>query len=68
MKNSTIILRIPKKLNFLSPYIIKNLIRRGIKGDGGYLTPKKLIEEIEILISFGISKLMIWLRLDPRAI
>jgi len=55
MKNSFINLEISKKLNFLSPYIIKDLIRLGNKGDGGYVIPKKLIKEVEILISFGIS-------------
>ena len=55
MKNSVINLEVSKKLNFLSPFIIKDLIRLGNKGDGGYIIPKKIIKEIEILISFGIS-------------
>ena len=55
MKHSTRNLEIQKKLNFLSPFIIKDLIRLGNKGDGGYVIPKKVIKEIEILLSFGIS-------------
>lgn len=34
---------------------MNNLIRLGNKGDGGYVIPKKLIKETEVLISFGIS-------------
>ena len=55
MKNSTIRLEISKELNYLAPYIVKYLIRCGNKGDGGYVIPKKLINEVDILISFGIS-------------
>ena len=55
MKSAFIKLEISKKLNFLAPYILKDLIRLGNKGDGGYVIPKKIIKEIEILISFGIS-------------
>jgi hypothetical protein len=55
MKISPVNLEISRKLFFLSPYVIKDLIRLGNKGDGGYVIPKKLINESEILISFGIS-------------
>ena len=55
MKTSIIQLNISKKLNFLSPYITKNLIRLGNKGDGGYIIPKMLVNKIDVLISFGIS-------------
>jgi hypothetical protein len=55
IKTSVIKLIIPKKLNFLSPYVTRNLMRLGNKGDGGYVIPKILINKVDILISFGIS-------------
>ena len=39
----------------MAPYIVKDLIRLGNKRDGGYVIPKKLINEVDVLISFGIS-------------
>lgn len=55
MKAQTILLTIPKKLNFLSPYVVKDLIRLGNKNDGGYVIPKSLIQETDFLVSLGIS-------------
>ena len=55
MKKPILKLNIPKKFNFLSPYITKELIRLGNKGDGGYVIPKTSINQVEALVSFGIS-------------
>lgn len=55
MKPKSILLTIPKNLNFLSPYIVKDMIRLGNKNDGGYVIPKALIKETDFLVSLGIS-------------
>jgi hypothetical protein len=55
MKAQTVLLKIPKKLNFLSPYIVKDLVRLGNKNDGGYVIPKSLTKETDFLVSLGIS-------------
>lgn len=55
MKTKPILLTIPKKLNFLSPYIVKNLVRLGNKNDGGYVIPRAVIKKTDFLVSLGIS-------------
>ena len=50
-----IILLMPAELNFLAPYKLDNLIRIGKSDDGGYLVPETLINNVDMLISFGIS-------------
>ncbi|MFM1755362.1 MAG: hypothetical protein RL621_266 [Bacteroidota bacterium] len=55
MKTQPILLKISRKLNFLSPYIVKDLIRLGNKNDGGYVIPQLLIKETDFLVSLGIS-------------
>ena len=55
MKTKTILLTIPKKLNFLSPYVIKDLARLGNKHDGGYVVPGALLKKVDFLVSFGMS-------------
>jgi len=55
MKAQTILLTIPKKLNFLSPYVVKDLLRVGNKNDGGYVVPFSLLKKVDFLVSFGLS-------------
>ena len=45
---------IPNDLNFLTPTIIDDLIRIGKKNDGGYVLPKFILAETDVLISMGI--------------
>lgn len=44
-----------KKYNFLKPIKNQNLIRLGRKADGGYIVDKKIVENTNFLISFGLG-------------
>lgn len=44
-----------KKYNFLKSIKTDNLIRVGAKADGGYIVDSKIIENCNILISFGLG-------------
>jgi len=41
--------------NFFRPKVSCDLIRVGSKNDGGYVIPKSSINEVQVLISFGLS-------------
>jgi len=45
---------VPLSLNYLCPFE-SDLVRIGNSGDGGYLIPSRVLNEIEIIISIGIS-------------
>ena len=40
---------------FLKPKVLCDLQRVGSKNDGGYVIPKKSLQDTNILISFGLS-------------
>ena len=44
-----------KNYNFLKSIKTDNLIRVGAKADGGYIVDSKIIENCNILISFGLG-------------
>ena len=44
-----------KKYNFLRPIKINRLIRLGRKMDGGYIVDSNIIDNCNILISFGLG-------------
>lgn len=44
-----------ESLDFIRPYDYQNLVRIGSEGDGGYLIPQNVINEITCCISFGIG-------------
>tara|TARA_B100001564_G_scaffold352322_1_gene359565 strand:- start:97 stop:891 length:795 start_codon:yes stop_codon:yes gene_type:complete len=44
-----------KKYNFLKPLKTPNLIRLGRKADGGYVVDKKIIQNTNTLVSFGLG-------------
>jgi len=44
-----------KELEVIRPFVYKDLVRIGNKGDGGYLIPERCIGELEFCISFGIG-------------
>lgn len=44
-----------KKYNFLKPIRNQNLIRLGRKADGGYVVDKKIVENTNFLVSFGLG-------------
>lgn len=46
---------VSKEYNFLKPVFCDDLTRLGNNFDGGYIVSKKIIENSEILISFGYS-------------
>jgi hypothetical protein len=48
-------LKIPAQLRCLAPIAYEDLIRMGDKNDGGYVIPRSIVRETELLISFGIG-------------
>ena len=46
---------VSNEYNFLKPVFCDDLIRLGNNFDGGYIVSKKIIENSEILLSFGYS-------------
>ena len=46
---------LPKMLNFITPLNFPDVIRVGNQGDGGYIIPRVLLQEVEFLVSLGVS-------------
>jgi hypothetical protein len=47
--------QLPESLRFINPLEYPDLIRLGNQGDGGYLIPKFLLQEVDILVSLGVN-------------
>jgi hypothetical protein len=47
---------VPKDLNFLAPVVVDDLVRVGRRNDGGYVVSRAVLEQIDILLSFGVSE------------
>lgn len=45
-----------KKLNYLMPYEVNELVRLGCKQDGGYVVSRKSLESCNFLLSFGMAE------------
>jgi len=45
----------PSNIEFLRPFVYKDLIRVGNKADGGYVIPECVLENTKYCISFGIG-------------
>jgi hypothetical protein len=43
------------ELNRIRPFVYSDLIRVGNRGDGGYVLPECVLDDIKILVSFGIG-------------
>ena len=48
-------IQLPQNLNYLSPFVVENLIRVGRDYDGGYILPDDVIPKADCLISMGLS-------------
>jgi len=46
---------IDKSLDFLKPYDVEDLIRVGRNEDGGYIISKKVLDNCDFLLSFGMA-------------
>jgi len=47
-------IRVPDELLFLAPLIVEDLQRFGVEGDGGYVLPASVLEQIDAMTSFGM--------------
>lgn len=48
-------MQLSSQLDYLRPLAIDNLVRIGRKKDGGYVLPKRLAEDTDCLLTFGVS-------------
>jgi hypothetical protein len=55
MKIMTNLIKMPAEFDILRPQYVDGLMRYGNLSDGGYVLPKKTVEVIDGLVSFGIS-------------
>lgn len=46
---------LPEDLSFITPVNYPNLIRLGNDRDGGYIVPEMLLNEVDVLVSLGVS-------------
>ena len=46
---------LPDRLSFLNPYVVDDLRRYGNGHDGGYLLPASIVDELDAVLSFGLS-------------
>jgi hypothetical protein len=46
---------LPDRLAFLNPFVVDDLGRYGNGRDGGYLLPASIVENIDAVLSFGLS-------------
>jgi hypothetical protein len=49
-------LTVPASLNFMAPLVDDTLCRVGGSHDGGYVIPRSLVDETEVLVSMGVSE------------
>jgi hypothetical protein len=49
-------LTMPASLNFMAPLVDDTLCRVGGSHDGGYVIPRSMVDEAEVLVSMGVSE------------
>lgn len=47
---------LPSTVSWLAPVIVDDLIRVGAINDGGYVIPKHLVHDVDVLVSMGIEE------------